>query len=248
MCGRKLGRVEWRRRPVVCLALWSALLMFWAWSIFAPAAAQTASVGPGYTDAQAIAAVQNGLTSFANPNLQMPNGAYIAHTIYNATSSATINGSSDETCFGSSGLGNQSVPTVGFYAGAKFVIQCGGSYTTGVASVATLTIKIKFGSTAVATFTTLALPSSVTGLAWFVDATCTVRVAGVSGSIVCTRGVSYVTTSIGVAPLFNPLLTASPVSVDLSGTTTKIDVTGSFSSLVGSPSATSIESSIQQVN
>lgn len=189
----------------------------------------------------------NGMTSFSSPNLQMPNGGFLAHMIYTATSGSTISGTSDASCFGATGIGSQSPTAAAFYAGAKFRIQCSGTYNTGALSIATLTIKVKFGATAIATFTSVALPVSITGPSWYIDVTCTVRTGGVSGSVVCSRIFGFATAAGGLIGDY-PLISTSPVSVDLSGTTTKIDVTGAFSSLTGSPSATTVESSIEQVD
>lgn len=199
-------------------------------------------------DAQVSSTAQNpsDVSQFNNPNLMMPNGAYLAHMIYTAASSATMNSTSDATCYGSTGVGNQTPLAAAFYVGAKFRLLCGGTYSVGI-TVATLLIKVKVGSTTIASFTTPSLPTSVTGLSFLVSETCTVRVAGASGSMVCTGGVSYTTSTLGIAAIFNPLVSSSPVSVDLS-TAQKFDVTAAFSTVAGSPSAISLESSIEQID
>ncbi len=73
------------------------------------------------------------------------------------------------------------------------------------------------------------------------------RAGGSSGSIVCTGGVQYSTSLLGASAIFNPLMSTVAVSADLS-TAAKLEVTAAFSSLIGSPSAVSAESSIVQEN
>lgn len=199
-------------------------------------------------NASATTAAQAGITSFSSPNLQMPNGGYLSHTIFSATATQTINTASETSCFSATGVGSQSVPLAAFKIGSKFHIQCGGAYTTGVASVATVLMKVKFGSTVIASFTTPALPTSASALGFKLDETCTVRTTGASGTVVCTGALTYASAAIGGAPVWNPIVSAGAVTVDLSGTTTLMDATNTLSSIVSSPSASVYEASIVQEN
>jgi hypothetical protein len=92
-----------------------------------------------------------------------------------------------------------------------------GVYSTPAASTGTVTIKVKYGSTVVATVTSSAFPALSTNLRWtvFVDVTC--RTAGASGTVM-TDGIFAYDSAVG-----------SLANLDLTnaGATTTIDTTAS---------------------
>lgn len=210
--------------------------------------AQT-TVSPGYTDGEAVAAAQAGISNFSSPNLMMPNAANLTHTIYGWASSTGVSvvPSADTSVFGTGGAGSLTMPDVGFFQNAQFDILAEGIGTTGLANVSTLTFKIKLGSTAIATATTGALPALISQIPVLLHATCTVLATGASGQVFCTGSI-FIGSGLGsFTPAGTFIFTGSPSTINLTSGATW-DVTAALSSAIGSPSVKFYTARIIQTN
>lgn len=220
------------------LALALALIAF-------PVAAQVSSA-PGYTDAQAAAAA-SAITAFTSPNIQMPNGAYIAHTIYQARGSVTTSSTSAATVFNATGDGSLTVSPAAMFVGARFHAYFGGRGQTGAASVSTVTGCLKLGSVSLICGTTLALPASASAIPFGADVICTVRSTGATGTMSCKGEMRYAAGLSSAAPLTTDLTTTSLVTIDTTASRAW-DATIQLSSTIGSPSLTVYDAYIIQEN
>lgn len=200
-----------------------------------------------YTDGAAVSAAQAGMTSFANPNLAMPNGANIAHTIYQGRGALTLSGTSEQSCFVGTGDGNQTLQPAAMFLGARFRVTCVGIGQTGALNVATVTAKVKFGSTVISSGVTAALPASLSSIPFRGDVVCVIRSVGSSGTAVCTGGLAYATGLSSSAPLLTDLTATSAVTINTT-VTQKLDATITMSSAVGSPSLAVYDAYILQEN
>lgn len=200
-----------------------------------------------YTDGLAVAAAQNGMTSFVSPNIAMPNGANIAHTIYQGRGSLSLSGTSEQSCFVGTGDGNQTLQPAAMFLGARFRISCAGIGLTGALNVSTVTVKVKFGSTVISTGVTAALPASLAAIPFRGDVVCVIRSTGASGTASCTGGLTYATGLSSSAPLLTDLTATSPVTIDTTATQ-KLDATVTLSSAIGSPSLAVYDAYIIQEN
>lgn len=203
--------------------------------------------GSDYSDAQAVAAAQAGLSTFGNPNLAMPNGANIAHTIYQARGAVTISGTSEATCFNATGDGNQTVQPVAMFVGARFHIYCSGRGQTGLANISTVTAKVKFGSTVIVSGVTLALPASTSAIPFWSDVVCTILSTGSSGTMTCGGGIQYAPGLSSATPFTTDMTSTSAVTLNTT-IAQKIDATATLSNTIGSPSLTVYDAYIIQEN
>ena len=181
------------------------------------------------------------------PNYIMPNGGYLEHSIFTASAQTIINGTTPASLYSTSGVGSQTVPVAGLFAGASFELKVEGIAATGALNTASYTETVVIGGVTIVTATTIALPVSLAKIPFTVLETCTVFAAGAGGSISCTGGFQYSTGLVSIAPLYTALMPTGPVSVAMS-VPVKFDIQGSFSSTTGSPSVTVNNASIREVN
>jgi hypothetical protein len=179
-----------------------------------------------------------------SPMLSMAGGT-APSTIYVPTASQTIASTSDVSCFSSTGQGpGATIAANGAYVGNAYRLHCSGVYTTPIGNTATLTAKIKWAATTIATATTGALPVSATNLPFWFDAFCVIQTIGATGTIVCWGNLTYSTALIGVAALSNILQTTSAITIDTTASS-KIDATAAWSTTAGGQTATAIEGNIE---
>jgi len=170
--------------------------------------------------------------------------SYIHSSGYTISSNATIASLSDTTSFSAGGIGTQTLLANSVSAGSKLHIHWKGTYNTPAANTATLTYKVKWGATVIASVTTGALPSSATAFPLAGDIYCTVRSVGVSGSIICNGGLTYENGLIA-APVYNDMA-AGVVTINTT-VNNLMDVTGAFS-VLSTQSITVNQASIEYVN
>lgn len=179
-----------------------------------------------------------------SPMLSMGGGT-APSIIYTTTANQTIALASDVSCFSATGQGpGQTIAGNAAYVGNTYRLQIRGVYSTPLANVATVTGKLKWGSTTIATITTAALPASASNFPFFIDLICVIRSIGGSGSIVCTGGLSYVSALSGLSFLYNDLTTVSPVTIDTT-TASVLDITGAWSTVAGGQTASGITGTIE---
>lgn len=174
---------------------------------------------------------------------------YFASNTYSALADKTINTISDVSAFnatnGTGYVGTTTIPANYMKVGKKFTITGWGVYSTPALNTSTVTIKIKYGATTVATVTTNALPAAATNLPFDFIADCTVRSVGATGTIVCNGMFNYATALTAAAATSNALV-SGVVTIDTTAQS-NIDVTGAWSA-VTTETATVQQSSIDFKN
>lgn len=167
-------------------------------------------------------------------------------TIWVPTATQAI-GTGDTSCFSATGQGpGQTItPTtspVAPYVGNAFQLSCSGVFTTGL-TTATITTKIKWGSTTVASATSANLTISLTNAQWTAQATCVVIAISATPSastVMCSGNFTYAAVTSGSNPVVTTnFQSTSPVSVDTTAAF-KPDLTLSLSSTSSGQSATSL--------
>lgn len=171
---------------------------------------------------------------------------YANGTIFTSTADSSLATASELSCVGT-GVGTQSIPANSVAVGTKFRLSCRGIYTTPAANTATVTVKVKWGSTAVATIATGAIPASQTNQGWTLDADCTVRTVGSSGSMTCTVTFFYSSTTVAAGGVTSVSNVTSPVTIATDSANT-LGMTWTWSSVSGGQTATSSEASLQVIN
>lgn len=204
-------------------------------------------IQPAYSDTNAVAAAQAGMTSFTNPNIAMPNGANIAHTIYQARGTVTVSGTSAATVFNATGDGSLTIQPAAMFVGARFRFHYAGIGQTGALNVATVAACQKLAAVSLACATTAALPASLAAVPFYSDMVCTVLTTGASGTMSCIGEIVYTVGLSSSAPLVTTLGGAAPVTIDTTAARTW-NATVQLSSAIGSPSLTVYDAYIMQEN
>jgi hypothetical protein len=168
-----------------------------------------------------------GITPNANGQVPSMSSGVAPSTIYVPTAAQTIATTSETSLFSSTGSGpGQTVAASVQYAGNRFWFHAGGVITTPVGG-GTVTLKIKYGSTAVLTVSGVALSISLTNQPWVYDAYCTIRtVSGTpsSSTMSCSGDL------IGATTTPQAFANTSAVNIDTT-TSAKIDTTWTWASV-----------------
>lgn len=135
----------------------------------------------------------SGLFSILGPgdNLSTgPNNNLVA-AIFTQTADKTITNTTSETSAIGTGVGTLTLLANTLVAGSTIHIDGGGVYSAAAITPGNLTIKIKLGSTVIATCVLGALVSGATTLAYNFDAVLVFRSIGASGTVLCHGELDY---------------------------------------------------------
>lgn len=147
-------------------------------------------------------------------------------TLYSSSATTTVTNTVTETsAIGSTGVGSKTLP-VNFFntAGKTLRISGSGIYSAAAVAPGNLTIKIKAGSTILATATLGALLSGASSLGYQFEAEIVCRTAGSSGTVMTSGSIDYATTSTGTRS-FGDLNNGGATSTIDTTATQVIDVT-----------------------
>jgi hypothetical protein len=184
---------------------------------------------------------------FPNAQGQLPSmvGGVAPSTILVSNAAQTINSGSDTSCFSSTAVGpGATIPANGPYAGNTYRLICRGVYTTPALNTSTVTAKIKWGATTVATVTSAALTVSAANLPFTIDVICTIQTAGSSGTMSCGGSFQYAGALTGLATVFNALTIASAATINTT-TSSKIDATLSISGTITTQTMSAVVGTIE---
>jgi hypothetical protein len=178
----------------------------------------------------------------ANGQGQLPsmNGGVAPSTTWVSTATQAITTAAETSCFPSTGIGTRTIPANVPYVGNSFRLHCAGTVTTPIAG-GTITLKLKWGSVAVATLSSLILLTSLTAAPFVIDAYCTVRTVSAtpsSSTMVCDGSLQG-----GIAAPIQ-FISASPISVDTT-TNQVIDLTWTWASVAGSQASSVIHGNVE---
>lgn len=135
--------------------------------------------------------------------------------LFIGTADKTITNTTNETSAIPTGVGSTSLQEDWWVSGRMIRIKAYGVYTTPAITGGTVTIKVKIGSTAIATVATSSLLVGASNAAFHFEVSMTCRSAGASGSVVCGGAVDYEVAS--AARIFDNL--------DNDGAATTVDTT-----------------------
>ncbi len=141
--------------------------------------------------------------------------------IFVQTADKTVTNTTSETSIIGTGVGSVTL-SAGFFnaAGKSLRIKLGGIYSTPAIVASSVLIKIKLGSTVLASGTTTALATGASNLRFFGEASITCRTSGASGVLSIDSAIIYNVTGSDV-PVLDPLNNGG-------ATITGIDLTGSL--------------------
>lgn len=142
----------------------------------------------------------------------------LSGVVFVQTADKTVTNTVTQTSIVGTGVGTVTLPANFFVAGKTIRLRIGGVYSTPALSTPSVIVRVKYGSTVIATVTTSALLSGATNLEFDgkVDITC--RTPGGVGTVITHGDVIYATGVAGTTAV-DPLNNA--------GATTTIDTTTS---------------------
>lgn len=161
----------------------------------------------------------NGQLSIAGPNDLISTAAgnnNAVFTLFTMTSSATVTNSTAETSIIGAGTGSTVIVANTVMVGRTIRLEGYGVYSAAAVLPGNLTIKVKLGSTVIATSTLSAILASASTLGYQFSADITFRTIGASGTVMIGGSLDYATTSSG---------TRTFADLNNNGSTTTIDTT-----------------------
>lgn len=161
-------------------------------------------------------------------------------TIWSSTARQVMASASDVSCFSATGTGpGLTIPANGPYAGNQYLLNCVGVYSVPNLNAATVTAKVKWGSTTVASVVVPAIAILTTNFPFSATASCTIITSGATGTVECVASMCFSAALTAIAPLCSYAITASPVTIDTT-TASKIDMTAAWSTVAGGQTASTI--------
>lgn len=168
-------------------------------------------------------------------------------TIFTQTADATVTNTVTETSIIGAGVGTLTLPANFFTAGKSIRIRIGGIYSTPLAATPSVIVKIKYGSTVLASATTTSLLSGASGLEFEGQATITCRTTGSSGTVVAHGAIEYGTGIAGQNSI-DALNNGGAATTINTTTSNAIDCTITWDSATNTRSATSFVTTAEVLN
>ena len=150
-------------------------------------------------------------------------GSGASTALFTSTASSTLVSSTAETSIVGTGSGTKTTPINYFTVGQTLVIEATGFYSS--AAVDTLTVKIKAGSTVIASTGAVAY-GALTNKVFTIRALITCRTTGASGTFIVNT--LYETAGSALIPQDSPMLNTTTVTLDTTATQVW-DLTGQWS-------------------
>lgn len=140
----------------------------------------------------------------------------LQRSLFTGTADATSTNTTSDASVIPTGVGTTTIKSGDLIVGRVIKIYVGGVYSTPAITGGTATVKVKIGSTTVASVATTALLTNASGLRFEGYTYLTVRSIGASGSVVASGNISY---AVGVAGQ------VAADSLDNGGAATTVDTT-----------------------
>lgn len=141
----------------------------------------------------------------------------LSSCIFTQTADATVTNTVTETSILGTGVGTKTLPANFLVAGKSVRIRVGGVYSTPIGTPS-IVIKVKLGTTVIATVTTTSLLASASSLEFDGEVFITCRTTGASGTVMTHGDIEYATGITG---------TIAVDSLNNGGATTTVDTTAS---------------------
>lgn len=168
-------------------------------------------------------------------------------TLFTQTADQTVTNTVTETSILGTGVGSKTLSANYLIAGKTIRIRIGGIYSTPALATPSVTIKVKYGSTILATVTTSSLLSGATNLEFDGEVMITCRTTGATGTIMCHGDIEYATGVAGTIAV-DPLNNGGTATTIDTTTSTALDVTATWDSATSTRIAKSIVCSIEALN
>lgn len=155
------------------------------------------------TAGTSLTAAEPGAVEYDGNKLWMTNASLARESLtgclFTQTADQTVTNTVSETSIVGTGVGTATLPANFFVAGKTVRIRIGGVYST-PALGASLVVKVKLGSTAIASVTTTSLLGGASSLEFDGEAIVTCRTTGASGTVAVHGDIEYsITTAGGIA-------------------------------------------------
>lgn len=173
--------------------------------------------------------------------------AMLSGCVFTQTADKTVTNTVTETSLIGTGVGTMTLPANFFVAGKTIRLRIGGIYTTPAVATPSVVVKVKYGSTVIATVTTTSLLSGATNLEFDGEILITCRTTGGSGSVMCHGDIEYSTGlagTIAVDPLNNA---GAATTIDTTGANA-LDVTITWDSATATRSVKSTVTTVEILN
>lgn len=190
--------------------------------------------------------VWNDATQKARAAFQAGIKQMLSGTIFTQTADKTVTNTLDETSIVGTGVGTLTLPANFFVAGKTIRIMMSGVYSTVAVTGDTVTIKVKHGSTVLASKATTGLVTGATNLFWESELLVTCRSTGAAGTVQVSGGVRY---QIASAVIVGDELNNSAGTSTLDTTVSALfDVTVTHSAANASNTVKSLVSAFEVLN
>lgn len=218
-----------------------------------PAGTASASTAPlKFTSGTSLTTPEAGALEYDGGKLWSTNGSTtresLVGAIFTQTASKTITNTVTETSIIGTGVGyGLTLPANFFIAGKTIRLRIGGIYTTPALATPSVTIKVKYGSTVLASVTTSSLLSGATNLEFDGEVDITCRTTGASGSVMLHGDIEYATGVAGTIAV-DPLNNAGATTTIDTTASNLLDVTLTWDSATSTRSATSTVTTVEVIN
>lgn len=171
----------------------------------------------------------------------------LSGTIFTQTADQTVTNTTTETTILGSGVGTKTLPANFFVAGKTIRLRIGGIYSTPAVATPSIIIKVKYGSTTIATVTTSSLLSGASNLEFDGEVLITCRTTGSSGTVMVHGDIEYATGVAGTISV-DPLNNAGATTTINTTTSNAIDVTAQWDSATSTRIGKSTISTMEVLN
>lgn len=130
--------------------------------------------------------------------------ASLVQTIFTGTADAVVTNTTTETSAIGTGTGSKTILANSLFVGRTIRIEGGGVYSAAAIAPGNLTVKVKFGSTVIATVVLGSILSAASTLGFQFDCDIVCRTTGTTGTLMTSGSIDYASSTLG-ARLFGDL-------------------------------------------
>lgn len=156
-------------------------------------------------------------------------------TIFTSSTNKVITNTVTETSAVPTGVGSLTLPANFWVVGKTIRIRGGGVFSTAAALPGTFTVKVKYGSTVLATSSAFTAVANLSTQGFSLDSTLTCMSTGATGTLFVNGGFNY-STGLNLSRNFNDLTNAGATVTVNTTTSNLLDVTATW----GTASASNI--------
>lgn len=167
--------------------------------------------------------------------------------IFSQTADQSVTNTVTETTMIGAGVGTLTLPANFFTIGKTIRIKLSGVYSTVAVTGDTVTVKVKYGSTVIATKATSSLLTGATNLSWWGEIVITCRTTGATGTVQPSGSVRYQASAAGVLAEDELNNGAATVTIDTTASSA-LNVTVTHSAANASNTIKSLTATVEILN